>query len=187
MKTPHTTEDSPEHGATPAASGAPDIKPLPTLSPIELAQAEIATLKKTLGELTGAHAALQREHASAREKLAATEENPFLVALFNMDAGAILEQIGEDLSDVTGAVEKLGNKGKLTLSILVKQLGSDGSLVLTPEVKTVVPKPELPRTVLYRTEEGGLSRNNPRQKEFSRVPGDRERFGDRAAAGESAK
>lgn len=149
-----------------ATSAAP-IQPLPNLTPLELAEAAARRFETELKALQTKHAATSTELQTLQDKQKAIDANPLLVALFNMDAGAALEEAGEELRRVTKAVDKFETKGALTLTVHVKPFkGTCNALVLVPEIKAKVPKAEQPQSIFFPTDDGGLARNDPRQKEF---------------------
>lgn len=63
------------------------------------------------------------------------------------------------------AIEAGGKaKGELTLKLEFEQIG--GSIEITPQVTTKLPKSKHVRTVFYTTPDGDLTRRNPKQREL---------------------
>lgn len=162
--------------ATIEPSGAPSIAVMNPPDPLAVLREQLAAVEAERDTLKASEAALQREiteYQSAlkdrEEKLKALEENPLTFALANLDAGQVLIDAGESLKDLCAVVLRRQEKGKLALNITVKPFKGE-ALVFVPEVKVTEPKPEPQQSVFYSTEDGALSRNDPRQREF-RFPG----------------
>lgn len=166
---------------SPESEGAagPSIAVLAEPSPLQVAQDRVAELEKQVAELTAREAALSNKNAVLAEKLEVAgkrirdfETNPLSYALSNLDAGGILEQAGKQLDVLTASVIKQSQKGKFTFSLTVKPF-EGGALVFVPEVRISEPKPEPKKSIFFRPEDGGLTRDDPKQMELG-IGGNRE-------------
>jgi hypothetical protein len=129
-----------------------------------------------LTQLNETHAALERSHGAIaaltteRETLAARlrelDANPFLYALNHLDAGQVLREAGEQMKVVTSAVDKLRGKGKVTITLGIGPMKGSTALVLQPSLKITKPEPDPEPGVFFATEDGALTRHDPKQREL---------------------
>lgn len=88
----------------------------------------------------------------------------FTDTLKDIREGAVLTELAEHMAGLLDAVRATGKGGKLTLSISVKPLdGTANQVLISDDIKTVVPEPNRPTTVMFVTEENELTRRDPRQ------------------------
>lgn len=174
----HTSQEAPNS----------NITALPTPSPEQILRDQIATLTTERDAATARCKSLEVDVAERtvaivdmRARLKAIEENSLSFALANLDAGGVLIDAGEKLQSLAAIVRKREAKGTFKLTITVKPFKGE-ALVFVPCVSITEPKPEPAQSVFYASEDGELSRNDPRQKEFDGF-GSRE---DRAEAHERA-
>lgn len=97
------------------------------------------------------------------------KERDFQDILTDLDDGKVHEQLQKQLQQLVKAVMETGCKGNLALTLNVKR-ENRGMVVVTAEVKTKLPQKATEATVFWPTEEGGLSRENPRQPTLKHVP-----------------
>ena len=93
----------------------------------------------------------------------------FVNTLQRMNKGGALSELDEALSTLTQQCRITGTPGKLTLVIKMKPVDAGGDMMEISDSITVS-RPELPRktALFYATDDGQLSRNDPRQPE---IPG----------------
>lgn len=95
----------------------------------------------------------------------------FGVLLNELNEGAVIDELSQDLSDVLDqlrerAIQTSGKvKGKIVLKLDI-QVTSAGLITIDPDVETKVPKPLRKQDSFHLTRGGGLSRKNERQQEL---------------------
>lgn len=77
--------------------------------------------------------------------------------------GQLSDELTEKMTELTRVCKETGRAGELTLKIKIKP-GAAGQMELSDDVK--VKMPEYPRstTLMFATDDGGLQREDPRQK-----------------------
>ena len=93
-------------------------------------------------------------------------ENIFKV-LARADSGNLLDSANAKLQELVAAVRGNGAKGKLTLTITVKPWKGSDALEVGVDVQASVPGPPRGADLYFATEEGALSRKDPRQPELA--------------------
>ncbi|MFD8970499.1 hypothetical protein ACFV0C_36855 [Streptomyces sp. NPDC059568] len=90
---------------------------------------------------------------------------PFAVFLQEQSSGTLHAELSERLHDLIEAVRETGKAGSLALKIDVKPIpGTDGrTLTVTDTVAAKLPKTERPKSIFFVTDDGNLSRTDPRQ------------------------
>jgi hypothetical protein len=108
-------------------------------------------------------------------------DNNFIRVLGDVRKGKCIDEMSIKMAEVIEAVKATGKAGKLTLTLDVKPVpNSGGSQVqLLDEVKGKVPVPERIATLFFADDDGYLSRNDPRQRDWvdeqhSRISGEDE-------------
>lgn len=98
--------------------------------------------------------------------------NDTIDTLKNLRGGAVLDEIGDELANLTRHVRETGRAGKLTITLTVSPVkkGQGDIVTIADEVRAKLPKLERPSTVLYTDETGGLSRKDPRQPDLPMAP-----------------
>lgn len=84
------------------------------------------------------------------------------------DKGKLFNEAQESLASVVAAVVSTGKKGKITISLSI-QPGADETVVVSSDVTSKVPKPSKSGSTYYPSEDGTLTREDPRQPEFEVV------------------
>ena len=83
-------------------------------------------------------------------------------ALSNIRDGGVLEELSENLRECAKATLATGKKSKLVLEITFDRNGQSG-VKIADRVKVALPEAEKEQTNFYVTENGGLSRRDPKQ------------------------
>lgn len=100
------------------------------------------------------------------------DNNAFMVALRELQAGQTLNDLHHNLVSLVGDVRSLGKPGTLTLTIKVTPKANSQQLVISDDVKVAPPKPERDITILFADDNNRLSRRDPRQPRLSGVEGE---------------
>lgn len=100
-----------------------------------------------------------------------TEVQPgdsFVEVARQIDRGRKLTDLDRGIRDLVEAVKETGKKGKLTYTLEILPVPKTGGeqVVLVDDVVVKPPKPEPKVALFFTTDEGRLSRNDPRQMEF---------------------
>jgi hypothetical protein len=138
----------------------PQFRELPPPDPLfalNQAQARVMELETDLANT-------KRELGDAVAHIQRLNENPFLKCLSTLASGDAMIDAGEELNSLSTQVGKLNEKGSFTLKLALKPL--KGAIQISYEIKTTPPKRENEASLFYVREDGSLSRNDPRQKEF---------------------
>lgn len=85
-----------------------------------------------------------------------------LETLMEIRQGDLLEELGEKLGELVGAVRATGKMGEIKLSLKVKP-AAKGVLALIDDLKVKLPEVAREATIFYPTEDNGLSRFDPEQ------------------------
>ncbi len=134
------------------------VEPPDPLAELNETKALLATTRSNLKKSQDAGEAL-------RAHLAELEKNPLLMVLANLDGGSVLTDAGAKLAALCTTIRRRQEKGRFTFSIAIKPFKGD-ALVFTPDLKLAEPKEEVAQGVFYASEDGVLSRQDPRQREF---------------------
>lgn len=98
----------------------------------------------------------------------------FTQTLSELKEGALVSELTQKLGEVVEAVKATERKGSLVLrlDITPAKKGIKGMVIVDDLVKVVLPEPERDSsTVMFATEDGSLSRRDPRQPELPGVRG----------------
>lgn len=91
----------------------------------------------------------------------------FTQTLAKISYGDAADQASEMLADLVRAVGEHEREGTLTLTITVKPKGKDsGQVEVTAKTTSKLPVREIAPSMFFVTEDGGLVRDNPRQRKF---------------------
>ncbi len=130
--------------------------PTPSLADqLAASQAEVERLVKLADERLGD---LER----ATETITVLQKSPLVFALGNLDAGAVLDEAGQQFRDLCETVLDRDEPGKFTIVLTVKPF-KEGCFTVTAETKLGEPKPDMPPGLFY-LKDGQLTRNDPRQR-----------------------
>ena len=138
-----------------------EIHPLPDLDPAE----QLNRLHAQIVEAQAANAALESTIEAQRAHLAKLESNPFALVLNNLDAGSVLEELGDEIQKVTALVDRRQEPGVIAVLMTAKPY-KPGCIDFIVEIKTKEPKVEKPHTLFFVGANGQLSRQDPRQREL---------------------
>jgi len=94
--------------------------------------------------------------------------NVFAMTLASIDKGAALAELSASLTEVVQAVRATGKRGELAYKLVIQPVpNTDGAQVIcADELKVKIPKPDRKATLFFTTEEGGLSRKDPHQRDW---------------------
>lgn len=107
----------------------------------------------------------------------------FTDTLKDIREGAVLTELAENLAALLDAVRATRKGGSLVLTIAVKPLeGTENQVLISDDIKTALPKPSRPTTVMYVTEDNELSRRDPRQPKLPEMGVVRSMSAERAEA-----
>lgn len=102
-----------------------------------------------------------------KEPINAATGTAFGKTLADLSRGAALSECSEALQSIVKAVKETGLKGVLSLKINVEQMkDEDGTVQLTYEVTSKIPKPATKATIFFATDDFVLTREDPRQHEM---------------------
>lgn len=90
---------------------------------------------------------------------------PFEQILRDLGRGDTLNDLTDNLAELTAAVVEHEKSGELSLKLKLKPNG--GTVIVTAEIKTTIPRPTRGSTLFFATSGGDLTRNDPRQEEFA--------------------
>jgi hypothetical protein len=158
---------------------AGNIAALPTLTELEKANAALSAagerIKQLEGQLnfeTSKRISAESARDSLNAQLKAVDENAFLYALRQLDAGAVLDEAAEETSGLFKECRKLSDSGTLALTLKVKPFkGNSLAMIYEAKVKVSLPKPEASPGVIFVADDGKLSREDPQQKVFGFAKG----------------
>lgn len=87
-----------------------------------------------------------------------TAIRPALETLRELDSGMLLDKLAIAIHDATNAVQYLGKKATITLTIEVAQLSNKGIkepvICMEGEVSSKLPKPDTEKTIFYIDNDG---------------------------------
>ena len=89
----------------------------------------------------------------------------FAQVLGEMAYGRTQEELTEKLGELVERVQETNKSGTLTLTIKVGMSG-ENTVELSDSVKTKLPEFSRPRSLFFVEGEGGLTRQDPRQRSF---------------------
>jgi hypothetical protein len=95
-------------------------------------------------------------------------DNSILTLLQNQRAGDLMEEASEGLRVLSKAVRATGKKGKLIIEVTIAPLtkGRGQAVAILDQVTVKAPQVEREMGIFFVTDEGDLSRNDPRQREL---------------------
>lgn len=98
---------------------------------------------------------------STAKKGPPADERNFQDTLESLDDGKVLQQITGDMADAVRAARKTKKKAKLVLTLTMTPEG--GMVRVAAECKTTIPKEPREMTLFYATDEGALTKDDPKQ------------------------
>lgn len=93
----------------------------------------------------------------------------FMDTLKEIRGGAIVGELGAELQQLVSEVMATGKAGRIVLTLDVKPVkkGGDHTMLIEDDIKVKPPKHDRDGTILFATEQGALSRKDPRQPELT--------------------
>lgn len=93
---------------------------------------------------------------------------PFADWLREQRGGRTHDELSTQLHDLVEAVADTGKAGSVTLTVSIKPMsaGDPNTLVVADKVTAKLPEHDRPTAVFFRTRDGNLSREDPRQLSF---------------------
>lgn len=90
---------------------------------------------------------------------------PFADFLQQQSGGTLHAELSDQLHNLIQAVQETGKGGSILLKVEVKPIaGTNGkTLTVTDSVAVKAPKVERPKSIFFVTDDGNLTRNDPRQ------------------------
>jgi hypothetical protein len=90
---------------------------------------------------------------------------PFAAFLQEQSGGQLHDELSTKLHELIEAIKETGKGGSIALKIDIKPIaGTDGrTLTVTDSVAAKLPKTERPKSIFFATDDGNLSRSDPRQ------------------------
>ena len=114
---------------------------------------------------TKAAAAAQTLGAPAPEAKPEPPANAFLVLLAETAGGDLVGEASEEMRKLVKALSERAGRGKLTLTLNLASTGN-GQIGYDYDVASKIPKAKSKLTIRYSTEDGGLSKTDPAQREL---------------------
>jgi hypothetical protein len=101
----------------------------------------------------------------------------FAAFLVQTNKGRTHDELSARFAELVRAVRETGKTGVLQLRIEVKPVkGTDGEqVVITDSITAKTPQLDRPASMFFTTDDGGLSRNDPKQAELFDVHQERNR------------
>lgn len=123
-------------------------------------------MKNTLTNSPDTLAEIDNPHSTPESRARAPLISSFGVLLSELDGGDVQSEASEKLAELVQRVSQEFKGGSLTLKINVKPGGAKRALALTATVTAKMPEAEKEATLLFATEDGLLTKQNPDQKEL---------------------
>ena len=92
---------------------------------------------------------------------------PITDTMHHIGNGFFIDTESEKMAELVKKVNETNKPGKIDLTINVKKLVKSGAMQITGKVKATMPAEEPMETVLFATEDGGLSPDNPHQQKLN--------------------
>lgn len=89
----------------------------------------------------------------------------FSEVIAEIDAGKLLEKLTDEYARIAAAVTETGLKGKLVLTLDIKQ-NKGNQLFIKTGVKAIVPEEGIADSVFFCGKDGSLTRRDPEQQEL---------------------
>lgn len=99
------------------------------------------------------------------------ESNSFATSLADMEFGALIPRLSEELCTIVRAVRQTGRAGGLALGITIKPTGV-GQVEVITKVTPKHPAPDAGKSIFFTSEHGQLLRRDPRQLTMKAIEDD---------------
>ena len=91
---------------------------------------------------------------------------PITDTMHHIGGGFFISTASDKMAELVQKVNESGKSGKIELTISVKKQTKSGAMHITGKVKATMPAEEPMETLLFATEDGGLTPNNPYQHDL---------------------
>lgn len=88
---------------------------------------------------------------------------PITDTMHHIGGGFFISTASDKMAELVQKVNESGKSGKIELTISVKKQTKSGAMHITGKVKATMPAEEPMETLLFATEDGSLTPNNPYQ------------------------
>lgn len=92
---------------------------------------------------------------------------PITDTMHHIGNGFFINTASEKMQDLVKKVNESGKSGKIDLSITVKKQTRSGAMHITGKIKATMPADDPMETLLFATDDGGLSADNPHQQKLN--------------------
>ena len=92
---------------------------------------------------------------------------PITDTMHHIGNGFFIDTASEKMAELVKKVNETNKPGKIDLTINVKKLVKSGAMQITGKVKATMPAEEPMETVLFATEDGALTPDNPHQQKLN--------------------
>lgn len=92
---------------------------------------------------------------------------PITDTMHHIGNGFFISSASDKMAELVKKVNETGKTGKIDLTISVKKLIKNGAMQITGKVKATMPAEDPMETLLFATEDGGLSADNPHQQKLN--------------------
>jgi hypothetical protein len=103
---------------------------------------------------------------------------PFTDVLGDIDRGRLLDELADRFAEVVRAAAETDKAGALVLKIKIKPNTKTGTIDVTPDIATSIPKPDRRTSIFFADADGGLHRNDPAQHQLPGLDPDAEKTTD---------
>lgn len=94
---------------------------------------------------------------------------PITDVLRHLEAGCLIDDASEKMSELVKAVDQTGKAGKLIITIQLRK-ATKGALAITGKVDCTKPKEPAFESLMFATPEGNLLTEDPNQKKLDLKP-----------------
>ena len=88
---------------------------------------------------------------------------PITDTMHHIGNGFFISSASDKFNELVRKVDESGKSGKIDLTINVKKIMSSGVMEITGKIKTTMPAEQPMQAVLFVTEDGVLTPDNPKQ------------------------
>lgn len=92
---------------------------------------------------------------------------PITDTMHHIGGGFFISTASDKMAELVQKVNESGKSGKIELTISVKKQTKSGAMHITGKVKATMPAEEPMETLLFATEDGSLTPNNPYQQNLN--------------------
>lgn len=91
---------------------------------------------------------------------------PITDTMHHIGGGFFISTASDKMAELVQKVNESGKSGKIELTISVKKQTKSGAMHITGKVKATMPAEDPMETLLFATEDGSLTPNNPYQHDL---------------------